>query len=110
MTWVLDQSGTTSALTINSETQLGSNSTTNATYILKFNATNLANGDVLEARLYTQDISSGSLIQVWKGTFANNQINDVKISPPIASDLSLKCTLKQVAGTGRTYTWEILRI
>jgi hypothetical protein len=110
MTWTLDQSGTTSALTVGTETQLGSNSTTNATYVLKFNTSNMANGDVLEARIYAQDISSGSVIQFWKGVFANVQTNPGKQSIPIASDISLKCTLKQVAGTGRTYTWEILRI
>lgn len=110
MTWTLDQSGTTSALTIGTETQLGSNSTTNATYQVKFNTANMVNGDILEARAYTQDISTGSLIQVWKGVYAHIQINNVKQSPPIPSDISLKVTLKQTAGTGRTFTWEILRI
>lgn len=110
MTWTVDQSGTTSALTVGTETQLGSNSTTNGTYVLKVNASNMANADVVEIRLYSQDISSGSVVQCWKGTFANVQTNVLKISPPIASDISLKCTLKQVAGTGRTFTWEILRI
>jgi len=110
MTWTLDQSGTTSALTLNSETQAGSNATTNATYVFKCNTTNLASGDVLELRVYTEDIVSGSVLQVWKGSFANVQINPIKISPPIPSDISFKATFKQLAGTGRTFTWEILRI
>lgn len=110
MTWTLDQSGTTSALTVGTETQLGSNSTTNGTYVLKVNTTNLALGDVLEVRLYAQDISSGSLVQCFKCTLANVSINPLLISPPVASDISLKCTLKQTSGTGRTFTWEILRI
>lgn len=110
MTWTLDQSGTTSALTVGTETQLGSNSTTNATYLLKVNTANMALGDVLEMRLYAQDISSGSVVQCFKGTFANAQANPLKLSMPCASDISLKCTLKQTAGTGRTFTWEILRI
>ena len=110
MTWTLDQSGTTSALTIGTETQFGSNSTTNATYVLKVNASNMAGGDVTELRVYSEDITSGSVIQAWKGTFANVQVNTLKLSPPVASDISLKCTIKQTAGTGRTYVWEILRI
>jgi hypothetical protein len=110
MTWILDQSGTTSALTIGTETQLGSNDTNNGTFILKFNSNNLALGDVLEARIYVQDLSGGSLTQAWKATFANAQINNLKISPPVASDISIQFTLKQIAGTGRTFTWEILRI
>lgn len=110
MTWTLDQSGTTSALTVGTETQLGSNSTTNATYVLKVNTSNLVLGDVLEVRMYSQDISSGSLVQCFKSTAANVSVNPLLISPPLASDISLKCTLKQIAGTGRTFTWEILRI
>lgn len=110
MTWTLDQSGTTSALTVGTETQLGSNSTTNGTYVLKVNATNMALGDILEIRLYTQDISSGSVLQCFKGTFANVQTSPIILSPPVPSDIALKCTLKQTAGTGRTFTWEILRI
>lgn len=110
MTWTVDQSGTTSALTIGTETQFGSNSTTNATYFLKVNTTNMVGGDVTELRIYAEDITSGSIVQAWKGTFANAQVNVLKCSPPVPSDISLKCTIKQVAGTGRTYTWEILRI
>lgn len=110
MTWTVDQNGTTSALTVGSETQLGSNSNTNGTYVLKVNTSNMALGDVLEMRLYTQDISTGSLVQCFKGTFANVQTNPLVLSPPVPSDISIKCTLKQTAGTGRTYTWEILRI
>jgi hypothetical protein len=110
MTWTIDQSGTTSTLTIGASAQLGTNSTTNATYVLKFNASNLALGDVLEARIFTQDLSSGSLVQVWKASFSNSQINPLKLSPPVSSDIALACYLTQVAGTGRTFTWEILRI
>ena len=110
MTWTVDQSGTTAALTIGTETQLGTNSTNNATFVLKVNTSNLALGDVVEMRIYIEDITAGTVVQAWKGTFANPQINNVKISPPVASDISYKATLKQIAGTGRTYTWEILRI
>lgn len=110
MTWTLDQSGTTAALTLNSETQFGTNSTTNATYVLKVNLSNMALGDVVELRLYSEDISAGSLVQCWKASFANVQISPLVLSPPTPSDINLKCTIKQVAGTGRTYTWEILRI
>lgn len=110
MTWTLDQSGTTSSLTIGTETQLGSNSTTNATYQTKVNTSNMANSDILEIRVYSQDISTGALVLAFKGTYGNVQSNVLKVTPPLASDISYKVTLKQTAGTGRTFTWEILRI
>lgn len=110
MTWVLSQSGTTAALTIGSETQLGSNDTNNATFVLEVDTSNMALGDELEIRIYTMTLASSSLIQAWKGAYQHAQINNHKISPPIASDQSLKVTLNQQAGTGRTYPWKLLRI
>jgi hypothetical protein len=110
MTWTVDQSGTTSALTVGTETQLGSNSTTNATYVLKVNTSNMALGDKLTIKVYSEDISGGSVVVAWAMTFANVQAIPLKLSPPTPSDISLKCTLDQTSGTGRTYPWEILRI
>lgn len=109
MTWTLSDSGTTSALTIGTETTLATD-TNNGTFVLQVDTSNLALGDLLEIRVYTINLSGGSLTQSWKGTYQNAQINNEKISPPIASDQSIKCTLNQTAGTGRTYTWKMLRI
>ena len=109
MTWTLSDSGTTSALVINSETTLATD-TNNSTFVLEVETTNMVLGDTLEIRVYTITLSGGTLTQAWKGTYANAQINNHKISPPIASDQSIKCTLKQTAGTGRTYAWKMLRI
>lgn len=109
MTWTLSDSGTTSSLTIGSETTLATD-TNNGTFVLEVDTSNLALGDVLEVRIYTITLSGGSLIQAWKSTYANAQINNHKISPPVASDQSIKCTLNQVAGTGRTFIWKMLRV
>jgi hypothetical protein len=109
MTWTLSDSGTTSALTIGTETTLATD-TNNGTFVLEVDTSNLALGDLLEIRVYTITLSGGTLTQAWKGTYQHAQINNHKISPPIASDQSIKCTLKQTAGTGRTYAWKMLRI
>jgi hypothetical protein len=50
--------------------------------------------DVIEMRLYTIMLSGGAQAQAWKGSWSNLQINAAKVSPPIASDLSLQLTLK----------------
>ena len=109
MTWILSQSGTTSALTIGSETPLATD-TNNGTFVLEVDTSNLALGDLLEIRVYTVTLSGGSFVQAWKGAYQHNQINNHKISPPVASDQQIKCTLNQLAGTGRTFNWKMLRI
>ena len=109
MTWTLSDSGTTSALTIGTETTLATD-TNNGTFVLEVDLSNLANGDLLEIRIYTITLSGGSLVLAWKATYQHTQINNHKISPPVASDQSIKCTLKQTAGTGRVFSWKMLRI
>jgi len=109
MTWTLSDSGTTSALVIGSETTLATD-TNNGTFVLEVDVSNMVLADTLEIRIYTITLSGGTLTQAWKGTYSNVQINNHKISPPIASDQSIKCTLKQTGGTGRTYAWKMLRV
>ena len=110
MTWILDQSGTTPALTTGTETQFGANATTNASYVLKVNLANMALGDAVLLRIYTQDIPSGALTLTWSGSFSNIQTCPLVLSLPTPSDISLRATITQTAGTGRTFNWEILRV
>ena len=84
--------------------------TNNATFVEVVQTSNLALADLVELRIYTIDLSGGTQQQAWKGAYQNAQINNAKISPPIASDQSVMCTLKQLAGTGRAFPWKILRI
>jgi hypothetical protein len=108
MTWTLSNSGTTAALTIGTETTLSSD-TNNATFAGFVDTSNLASGDTLEIRVYTINLSGGSYTQTWKGAFQNAQLNPIKAIPPIVSDQGYRVTLKQTAGTGRTYGWKYLR-
>jgi|ERR1043166_8531798 hypothetical protein len=109
MTWTLSQSGTTSALSIGSETDLATD-TNNGTFVVQVDVSNLANGDLLEIRVYTKTLSGDTLTQSWVGTYQHAQVNNIKISPPVASDISMKATLNQQAGTGRTFKWKFLRV
>lgn len=109
MAWTLADSGTTAALSIGVETTLATD-TSNATFVLEVETTNMALGDELEIRVYTITLNGGTLTQAWKGAYQHVQINNHKISPPIASDQSIKCTLNQQAGTGRTYNWKMLKV
>ncbi len=84
--------------------------TNNGTFVLEVETSNMVLGDLLEIRCYTITLSGGALVQMWKGTYQHAQINNHKVSPPVASDQSIKCTIIQQAGTGRAFAWKMLRI
>jgi hypothetical protein len=109
MTWSVDSSGTDTAV-VGTEQTLDT-STSNGTFVFVVDTTNMALGDVTELRIYTKTLNTSGLDQVWKATYGPNpSFNPVAMSPPVASDQSIKVTLKQVAGTARTYDWKVLRI
>jgi len=107
MTWTVDNSGSQTA-TIGTEHVLDS-PTTSATYVFSVDTKNLALGDLLELRVYDM-VDGTNYAQVWKATFQHAQVNNGKVSPPIAVTTQAKFTLKQTAGTGRAFPWSVRRI
>jgi hypothetical protein len=109
MTWQVSASGTQTAV-IGTESVLATD-TTNATYYFEVNVAALANGDVLELRIYNVTLSGGASLLTWKSTYGPiPPINDVAASPSQPSDQSIRVTLKQTVGTGRSFPWKLLRI
>lgn len=107
MTWTVDTSGSQTA-TIGTEHTL-STPTTSATYVLSVDCVNFVNGDLVELRCYDM-VDGVNYRQMWKGTYQHAQINNAKVSPPIAVTTQAKFTLKQTAGTGRVFPWSVRRI
>jgi len=108
MSWTLDTSGTQTAV-INTEHSLAT-STSNATFVYEVDATNMVAGDVTELRVKGITLSGGATGLMWKQTLQGPQTGVRVQSPPVASDISITVTLKQIAGTGRSYPWKLLRI
>ena len=108
MSWTLDSSGTQTAV-INTEHSLDT-STTNATFVFEVDASNMVAGDVTELRVKGITLTGGTAALMWKQTLQGPQTCDRVQSPPVASDISITVTLKQIAGTGRAYPWKLLRI
>jgi hypothetical protein len=106
MTWTVAASGTQTP-TVGTEATL-TTQTTNSTFVYYVDTTNLANGDTVELRVYTIVLSGGASDLVWKGTYSNVQLIPVAQSPFVASDQSIKVTLKQTAGTARAFPWKLL--
>jgi hypothetical protein len=109
MAWTVDSSGTQTA-TIGTEHTLAAGSTTNATYVFHVRLNNLTYGDNVELRVYTMTLAAGSLELIWKSTHTHVPICTVVQSPPVPSDQSIKVSLKQTAGTGRSFDWKLLRV
>lgn len=109
MTWTLDSSG--SQTNVVSTEEILATATTNATYQFFIRLNNMLAGDVFELRVYTITLTGGTLELVWKATYGPAlPITLVVASPPLASDLSIKVTVKQTAGTARVTDWKLLRI
>ena len=108
MTWSVDASGTQTS-TIGTEITLDS-TTNNGTFVFVVDISAMQLGDVTELRVYTAVLSGGTANQAWKATFGPNPtFNTVTISPPLASDQQANFTLKQIAGTARSFPWKVLR-
>jgi hypothetical protein len=89
------------------------------TFTLHVDAGAMAAGDTLELRIYQIVLAGGSRQLAYLASFAgaqdgsSNDLAPVKISVPVSNELtdagSLRCTLKQTAGTGRSYPWKLVR-
>jgi hypothetical protein len=108
MSWTLDSSGTQTA-TIGTEHSLAT-STSNATFVYEVDLSALAAGEVVELRVKGTTLTGGTAGQMWKGTYTALLVNVREASPPVASDISINVTLKQISGTGRSFPWKLLRV
>ena len=109
----LESSGTQLAV-INTEHTLHTVSTA-GTFSFHVSLLNMTTGDTLELRIYQKILTGDSPYVAYKQSFYGAPDTDgiIAVSVPIANDLleanSLQFTMKQVAGTGRSFKWKILR-
>lgn len=108
MAWAVSASGTQTAV-VGTEATLATD-TTNATYYFQVRTNNMANGDMVELRIYTMTLAAGTLETTWKTTIGLSlPVTTVIASPPQPSDQSIRVTLKQIAGTAKQFDWKLLR-
>lgn len=102
--------GTTSALSIGVETDLGSSITDAGVYQLDLDLSNLASGENLELRVYKK-VLTGDSEQVCDTINFFGVVTDPNFCSPIYVNLfSCRFTLKQTTGTGRTYKWNVSKL
>lgn len=101
--------GTTAALTIGTETTLASSTSLSQGGAFKphIDLTNMADGDVVEIRGYNQATSGSVLVEDWVLSLANGQTDLCPPLPESTAVYAYKLTIKQTAGTGRTFAWSV---
>ncbi len=103
----LNSSGTQTAV-INTEHTLATVAA-GGDLILEVDTSNMAAGDVLELRVKGPTLNGGATIVQRYYSYANAQnADDLAKDLRQVSDQSLAFTLKQTAGTGRTYPWKVM--
>lgn len=100
----------TQAATIGTEHSLGAEVTDAGTYVLAVDTSNMAAGDVLELRIRVRLKSGGTLLLAYAVSYAHAQAAAAKLSVPVPSMHGLQATLKQTAGTGRSFDWAVLSL
>jgi len=84
-------------------------------YTLHFDSNPMAAGDVVELRIYQMVLTAGTPRVAYLARYAEAQFADdlIKISVPISNELvdpqSLRFSMRQTAGTYRTFVWKVLR-
>lgn len=99
----------TQAATIGTEHTL-TTSAAAATHVLLVDLNNLALGDTVELRVKTKVLTGGTTNAVYTSTFSHNQANPVVQAIPVPSMFSFEASLKQTAGTGRSFPWSVLTL
>ena len=98
----------TQAATIGTEHTL-STQTTADVFVLAVNVSNMASGDTLELRAKTKVLTGGVAVQATLFTLTGDQTEEVAwIEVP--SEWSCEFSLKQTAGTGRSYEWSVAKV
>lgn len=103
----------TQAASINTEHFLTSVNE-DGTYTLHIDTNAMQSGDTIELRAYQMVLTGGTARVAYFSSYSDAQSADdvIKISVPISNELSdsqaLRFSLKQTAGTGRSFPWKVL--
>jgi len=86
-------------------------------FVFEVDVNAMANGDVLELRIYIMTLTSGTSRVAYFMPFYGAQDASadglIKVSLPVSNELtdstSLRFSLKQTFGTGRSLPWKVLK-
>lgn len=87
--------------------------TTDGVFVLVVDLAPMLSGatpDEVELRIYTTVLNAGTEHLAYSAAYKGVQGEPVKFSPPIPSDISVRVTLNQVAGSTRDFPWKLLAL
>lgn len=84
--------------------------TTAGVYLLVVDTNAMVNGDELELRAKTKAKTGSSSREAFYQCYSHIQGQPNKYSIPVPIDVEVLFTLKQTAGTGRTFDWNVLSL
>ena len=99
----------TQVAVVGTEHTLHTNTTVH-TFVLVTDTGAMVTSDIVELRIYTIARSGGTERLAYSVVYAHTQSAPMKYSIPVPSDISLRATLKQTAGTARSFPWKVLRL
>jgi hypothetical protein len=106
---VASNSNGSQTATITTEHTLGT-ITSPGVYQLQVDCNAMALGDILELRAKVKVRSTGTTREFLMAVISNVPSEPVFISPAIPITNEIVFTLKQTAGTGRAFPWEIVQV
>ena len=99
-----------SQLTVLSTEHTLVDSTTAGTHLLAVDTNVLANGDTIELRIYSKVLTGGTARVLYMASYSHAQAEPIKFSIPVPTIWNFKATLKQTAGSVRTFPWEAITL
>ena len=81
--------------------------TTAGVYSFVLDTTAMANGDTLEVKVKIKVESGGADVIAYQTIFSYLQSDPAKISVPVIAPYGFSCSIKQTAGTVRTFPWAV---
>ena len=79
-------------------------------YVAKVDLGSLQNGDEVELRFADVCSFSGTLSVAYSASYAHVQGTQIKVSPPVVVTRSAQFMIKQVAGVGRIFNFDVVSI
>lgn len=109
MAWTLVTSGT---LTTSTSEQDLTTQTTNATYVLEFDANALADEtEIMTVRAYAKTLSGGTEHLMHERNYKGKMTSKIIQWEPIAVDISIRFSIQRGdGGTNRSIPWKVLSI
>ena len=83
---------------------------TDGTFVLYVDTSNMVLADKTTLRVKVKVTSGGTTRLFLEATYAHVQGMPIIASIPVASINECVFTLEQVAGTGRSYDWEVIKL